>query len=137
MIIRPYRKAGQWVFSDPEKVLVDEPFIKGSGEIIEAALRRAKIWPGSHHGFRLEVTDESHDGWEHANFLRAENGGAWYECQGMHGYLCPAPLYFPEPPAVLWFWVRSLRTAAETTALYRASIASLSGPDLDRLAEYS
>lgn len=120
MIIKPFRKNGVWMFDDPETGLVEEPFVKGSGEVLEGALRRAKIWPGSHHGFRLEFSDEPQDGWERADLVRPEDGGAWYECKGTQAWLCPAlMLYFPHPPTAISFRVLPMVDPVEINQHYR------------------
>ena len=124
MTIYPYRVGGVWMFDDPRHNLVREPFVLGTGEILDAALKLHKVWPGAHQGFRLDFSSEPVEGWEQAVLDEPDNGGAWYAWNGLRGWLCPALLhYFPRPPESLWF--RVSRKGAEAEAAYRRYCAGL------------
>jgi hypothetical protein len=92
------RRDGGWMFDDPARGLVDEPFVAGADQVFETLSRQhggaqrlgtvfsARPFPGA--GLRLVRQ-------------RAECDGAWYlvEPLGLEGWLCPATLrYFPHHP---------------------------------------
>ena len=102
--IYPFRKAGLWVFNDPTIGLVEEPFVSSATAMIDDALKKAGVWRGAHHGFKLSFSDGEESGWERADFVREESSGAWYGWQDKEGWLCPALMrYFPAPPKAIWF----------------------------------
>lgn len=118
--IKPYRKAGHWMFDDDSKHLREERLFLGTGELLDAALKRARVWPGAHAGFKFHFSDEANDQWERADFEALENGGAWYICREQRGLLSPILMgYFLSPPQTLWFRVRPMFEPAEIAAHYQ------------------
>ena len=97
--IHPYKHSGLWVFDDPKKGLVQEPFVSGADEIIE---RMVQGIPGAHSGFTLLFSAAPFPG--HQSMLewrRSDMGGNWYYSAelGIEGWLCPALLkYFEAAP---------------------------------------
>ncbi|KKK91123.1 hypothetical protein LCGC14_2716130, partial [marine sediment metagenome] len=123
-VIKPYFLAeiDSWVFDDPAKGLVQEPFVMGVGEMIDVLTADFPNAPG---GFKLMFSDQEfpvEEGSQSARltFFEEEMGGAWYVgkfyqgftdydfSQGtteyhMEGWLCPALLkYYPKPPMFLY-----------------------------------
>jgi hypothetical protein len=75
-VISPYFKHGTWVFDDPRRNLVEEPFVAGVPEII--TLLVADI-PNAQSGFRLTFSAAPFPG--HKLVVtrgKAESGGFWY-----------------------------------------------------------
>ena len=74
-VIKPYWVEGTWVFDDPEKELVREPFVS-SPERIDALVEDI---PGVRDGFRLTFSAESFPGCQRElSYVR--------EAFGRHGY---------------------------------------------------
>jgi hypothetical protein len=102
-IIFPYKRNGVWAFDDPSVGLVQEPFILGMPEIIEALV--ADI-PDAEGGFCLYFSATPFPQ-RHAKlvWLREDGGGNWYRESktGREGWLCPALYrYFDTPPRALF-----------------------------------
>lgn len=112
--IRPYRWHSQWVFDDPERGLVREPFVGGTDDIVTEAVAKfglanammpgvgfvaifsAQPFPGA------MVTLEWVRPWHDGNIYR------WKET-GMEGYQCPALLrYFRTPPKAIYVQVKAV-----------------------------
>jgi len=110
-VIKPYFLAelDTWVFDDPVKGLVQEPFVMGIPEMIDLITADFLNAPD---GFKLMFADREfpvEEGSRSARlaFFEAEMGGAWYvgkfEGQHLEGWLCPALMkYFDEPPMHLF-----------------------------------
>ena len=101
MAIHPYKHHGLWVFDDPAKGLVQEPFIAGADVIIE---RLAAGIPNADAGFTLVFSTNPFPGYQ-AEFVwqRADVGDNWYYNQtlGLEGWLCPAlQKYFDSPARI-------------------------------------
>ena len=107
------KKKGTWVFTDEEVGLVDEPFVLGTGEIIDSLVDGRKNFKVliSHSPIPMEttvlekiktpITYEHIDELEEYVFLGMESEEGWYKEQhsGMVGWLCPATLkYFKTYP---------------------------------------
>jgi hypothetical protein len=101
-VIQPYKNSGTWVFDDPERDLVKEPFVSGMPEIIDAMV---KDIPLAHDGFRLLFSSEAFPGSTHQlHKERPECNGTWYSCPQTEseGWLCPALFqFYQDAPAVL------------------------------------
>ena len=101
-VISPYFKHGTWVFDDPRRNLVEEPFVAGVPEII--TLLVADI-PNAQSGFRLTFSAAPFPG--HKLVVtrgKAESGGFWYNVENSDqtGWLCPALFkFFPKAPEKL------------------------------------
>ena len=97
--IHPYKHAGLWVFDDPKKGLVQEPFVSGADEIIE---RMVQSIPGAQSGFTLLFSAASFPGHQAVlEWRRSDMGGNWYFSAdlGIEGWLCPALFkYFESAP---------------------------------------
>ncbi|MES2597384.1 MAG: DUF6717 family protein [Verrucomicrobiota bacterium] len=102
-VIQPYFKHGTWVFDDQARKLVEEPFVAGVPEIINAMV--ADI-PDAKKGFRLTFSGQPFPGHElTAQRGKPENGGFWYHIQGTDklGWLCPALFkYFEKAPTTIY-----------------------------------
>ena len=102
-VISPYFKHGTWVFDDPRRNLVEEPFVAGVPEII--TLLVADI-PNAQSGFRLTFSAALFPG--HKLVVtrgKAESGGFWYNVENSDqtGWLCPALFkFFPKAPEKLY-----------------------------------
>ena len=102
-VISPYFKHGTWVFDDPRRNLVEEPFVAGVPEII--TLLVADI-PNAQTGFRLTFSAAPFPG--HKLVVtrgKAESGGFWYNVENSDqtGWLCPALFkFFPKAPEKLY-----------------------------------
>jgi hypothetical protein len=109
-VIAPYWLHGTWVFDDPSVGLVQEPFVAGVPEILDAMVAEV---PGSRSGFKLLFSDAPFPGF-HREFVRVrtEYGGTWYESvesAKSQGWLCPALFkYYPEAPERLYVRVERL-----------------------------
>jgi hypothetical protein len=102
-VIFPYKRNGIWAFDDPSVGLVQEPFVLGIPEIIEAFV---KSIPDAENGFALIF---STDPFPHHQaklvWVREDADGNWYreENTGLEGWLCPALyLYFQNAPRTLY-----------------------------------
>lgn len=94
MQIYPYRHRGQWVFDDPARDLLREPFIAGADAIIDAIVAEHAI-VNADDGFTLTFSASPFPGF-HAKLtrIREEMGGNVYAYKGMEGWLCPAMFKF-------------------------------------------
>ncbi len=98
-VILPYKVQGVWVFDDPSKGLVREPFISGADKILDVL---AEHIPNAADGLKIVFSARPFPGYT-ARFvwIRAEYEGNWYRWpeRQMEGWLCPALLkYFESPP---------------------------------------
>jgi len=98
-VIFPYKLQEVWVFDDPIKGLVREPFISGADKILDIL---AEHIPNAADGFKIVFSARPFPGYT-ARFVwvRAEYEGNWYRWpeRQMEGWLCPALLkYFESPP---------------------------------------
>ncbi len=97
-IIQPYWHSGTWVFDDPARGLVREPFVSGVPEVLTDAVAHI---PNAKKGFRLLFAPQKFPGAEH-EFVRTrtEYSGTWYKAEdGREGWLCPALFkYFDAAP---------------------------------------
>ena len=102
-VICPYKYNGVWVFDDPARGLVREPFVAGADKMIDRVV--ADI-PHAAKGFTLTFSATPFPGHQYRlDWLRQEDGGNWYvsEQLDMEGWLCPALLqYFPSAPKHLY-----------------------------------
>lgn len=96
--IRPYWDGTTWVFDDPQRGLVREPFVAGTPEMIDRALEEAGLPP--RRPFSVVFSDREFPGCRIAlERVREESGGSWYRWAGIEGWLCPALLrYFDAAP---------------------------------------
>ena len=101
-VISPYLSRGTWVFDDPSRGLIAEPFVAGRPELINDLV--AGI-PRAREGFRLIFSAKRFHGTQ-ASFIRGrtETAGTWYMSDdGREGWLCPALFqYFSIAPAELF-----------------------------------
>ncbi len=99
MVIQPYRFAGTWVFDDPSRGLLREPFVAGVPAMIDALV--ADI-PDAEHGFRLLFSAAPFPGATHTLVWRhGDASGNWYWCETLQqeGWLCPGLFrYYPRAP---------------------------------------
>lgn len=113
MTIVPYADYGTWVFDDPAKGLVKEPFVLGIPEMINVMV--ADI-PNARGGFRLNFMASKPPRTSdvfHLKKVHEEDGGAWYRDTRTRlvGWLCPATLnYFPAFPDEIWCWSEEMHT---------------------------
>jgi hypothetical protein len=111
-VISPYKFKGQWVFDDPEKELVKEPFVAGADTIIDKLVRDI---PDAKKGFTLIFSEHMFPGSQTAlAWMGAELKGNWYKDRstGMLGWLCPALMkYFDEVPQVIYVQVKAVTNA--------------------------
>ena len=112
-IINPYWQAGTWVFDDPARDLMAEPFVNGAPEILSALVEQAGIAPATARaGFRLLFSPDPFPG--HQQVARrgaSQDGGTWYTVEplGISGWLCPALFaYFAEAPRELYVKAEAL-----------------------------
>ena len=113
-IVIPYREnipwgdgrriTRMWVFDDPAKNFLREPFVAGMGDMLD---RVSADIPNSENGFMLVFSDHSFPtGFLQMHVLKIvseEFGGAWYQGKidgvRMHGWLCQGLMeYFDSPP---------------------------------------
>lgn len=101
--IAPYKFEGLWVFDDPAKGLVKEPFVGGAEDIIEQWVNQM---PNAENGFVAIFSAEAFPGYNlKLTWLRKELSGNVYRCEelGSEGWLCPALLrYFDSPPMEIY-----------------------------------
>jgi len=101
--IVPYKHSGTWVFDDPDRDLIKEPFVAGVPEILDRLTEDIK---GAEEGFRLTFSAGPFPGCAlQAYRMTSEYGGSWYQCPqyGAEGWLCPALLkYFKSAPPELY-----------------------------------
>jgi hypothetical protein len=113
-VIAPYWSEGTWVFDDPARGLVREPFVSGIPEMINELTRDI---PNAREGFRLLFSGSPFPGYQAMFELsREEFGGAWYRCREplgeMEGWLCPALFkYFDRTPAQIYAKAEPLEPA--------------------------
>lgn len=106
-VIKPYKWNGCWVFDDPDRNLMREPFVAGADRMIDRAT--ANI-PNADKGFLAIFSADYFPGAQITlEWMREEGGGnvyRWSE-QGMEGWLCPALLKFLDPaPKKLFIQVK-------------------------------
>lgn len=106
-VIKPYRWEGLWVFDDPERGLVREPFVEGADAMIDRATRAI---PDAEHGFLAVFSAAPFPGAAiELELVGERSGGAdyrWSEA-GMTGWLCGALFqYFEKAPPRLYVQVK-------------------------------
>lgn len=105
-VIQPYYFAGTWVFDDPATDLVQEPFVEGMPQMIDALLERTGL--PHRQPFRLLFSHAPFPGYAaKLDWVREEYDGNWYEWptepEAMVGWLCPALFkYFDQAPRSLY-----------------------------------
>lgn len=108
-VIKPYRASGMWVFDDPARELVQEPFVAGADLLIDLAT--ADI-PNAEEGFALVFSANEFPGYLlRLDWKANEMGGNVYHCAyyGLDGWLCPALLkYFPFAPAQIFVQLKPI-----------------------------
>jgi len=101
--VAPYKFEGLWVFDDPDRGLVKEPFVGGADDIIEQWVKQIA---NAEDGFTAIFSAEPFPGFTlHLTWLRHELSGNIYRCEefGIEGWLCPALLrYFESPPKEIY-----------------------------------
>lgn len=109
-VIAPYRSGGVWVFDDPVKQLVREPFV---GEINRMIDQLTADIPDARSGFQLIFSPRPFPGYHlSVRKVRSEYDGTWYVCNELQteGWLCPALLlYFAEAPDEIYVKAESNR----------------------------
>lgn len=102
-VIFPYRYQHAWVFDDEKAGLVQEPFVSGIPEMIDALVQGI---PYADRGFKLLFSANPFPGYQvELVWLRQEYGGHWYRWQASdrEGWLCPALFkYFSEAPEKIY-----------------------------------
>lgn len=107
MTLVVYKHGQAWVFDDPTRGLVKEPFVAGMPAIINKLVGGAKVFQLTFSAtpFPEDVTC--------ARRVREEGGGNWYRVEGgpadgMEGWLCPALFkFFAEAPRKLFFTMKA------------------------------
>ena len=112
-VIAPYRLHGMWVFDDPARGLVQEPFVGGADTMIDkivGGLRDAA------NGFVMVFSSGDFPGSQYElDWRRPDGTGNVYHSAVLdaEGWLCPALLkYFETPPPKLFVSVRERDGAA-------------------------
>jgi len=107
-VIAPYVFETQWVFDDPSKELVREPFVSGTDNMIDML---TTCIPNAEDGFILVFSAQpfpDHD--TVLVWIREEHNGNWYyeEDTGILGWLCPALLkYFDKAPGRIYVQIKA------------------------------
>lgn len=106
--IAPYFSSGTWIFDDPARGLVREPFVSGVPAILDDLVSAI---PGAREGFRLIFSAQPFPGYQ-AQYkkVQVEYGGTWYQTtDGRKGWLCPALFkYFSTAPESLFVQAEAL-----------------------------
>jgi hypothetical protein len=92
--ICPYKDNGTWVFDDPKRGLLREPFVAGADRMIDRVV--ADI-PNAASGSKLTFSATPFPGHQYRlDWLREDGGGNWYRSEqlDMEGWLCPALLRY-------------------------------------------
>lgn len=106
-VIMPYKWFGTWVFDDPEKGLMREPFVLGIGEMIDRFVSEQEI-ENAEEGFLLYFSEARFpvaSGVYTLKIMNEDSGGGWYRNveTRMAGWLCPAMFcYFDTLPEVMY-----------------------------------
>jgi hypothetical protein len=107
-IIAPYKYLDMWVFDDPHKNLVQEPFVGGADTILD---RLTSSIPDAENGIILIFSAAAFPGFQHKLvWSRAESSGNIYHSPDLahEGWLCPALLrYFDSPPQELYIQLKA------------------------------
>lgn len=100
--IYPYRTVAGWAFDDYDRGIGGEPFYQGIPEMIDEMLLKLETRADQ---VRLDFTNIKFSGAQGVLiFERKEKGGAWYNYNGQHGWLCPNLMkYFWSPPEKIYF----------------------------------
>jgi hypothetical protein len=109
-VIAPYFLHGTWVFDDPAKELIQEPFMSGIPEMIDELVSDI---PDARSGFRLLFSSAPFPGHQRRlEWVREEYGGNWYRADQppLEGWLCPALFaYFEVAPPQLFVKAEALK----------------------------
>jgi len=111
-VIMPYQWFGSWVFDDPERGLMREPFVLGMGEMIDR-ITTEQVIINADDGFRLFFSESppTYTGVYHLKLMAEEGGGGWYRNveTRMCGWLCPAMFaYFDTLPPELFIYADAM-----------------------------
>lgn len=109
MTIKPYFYNGMWVFDDPTRGLVKEPFVSGADQFMEDMTQNIS---DAKNGFVLIFSGTPFPGNQFMFYRKeSEYGGTWYASDEFNhdGWLCPAMFkYFDEAPEVIYAQVKEL-----------------------------
>jgi hypothetical protein len=106
-LIAPYKYLDMWVFDDPSKGLIKEPFVGGADTIIDSAVKDIK---NAEQGFVMIFSEISFPGCSiKLEWQRSDGSGNWYYSRqfNMEGWLCPALLrYFSKAPKEIFIQIK-------------------------------
>lgn len=106
-VIHPYKFNNQWVFDDPDKELVKEPFVSGADVLLDRLTAQV---PNAEKGFILLFSAVPFPGTHAILELQGEDrGGNWYMNIDTEqtAWLCPALLkYFFMAPKHIYVQVK-------------------------------
>ncbi len=102
-VLMPYHHNGTWVFDDPARSLIKEPFVSGIPDIINYLVRHID---NARSGFKLLFSESVFPICQaELRYKSTENGGCWYYCPQTKtmGWLCPQLFkYFNTAPQRLY-----------------------------------
>lgn len=108
-VIKPYKALGMWVFDDPARGLIQEPFVAGADTLIDLATIDI---PDAETGFALVFSATEFPGYHlRLEWRREEMGGNTYHSSdfGVDGWLCPALFkYFEVAPKEIFVQLKSI-----------------------------
>lgn len=115
-VISPYKQNGMWVFDDPARDLVQEPFVAGADDVIELATQGI---PDAERGFNLVFADFPFPGHQiELKMVKPDAAepegdliGTTYFCEqlGLEAWLCPAlNKYYPVSPESIFAQFRPM-----------------------------
>lgn len=107
-VIFPFKHNGIWMFTDKSVGLVNEPFVCGAGEIIDAL---ASGIDDAGHGIQLFFSSTEFPGHQTVvEWVMEESGGNWYRFGEMEGWLCPALFkYFDSAPKLIFIRAEGMK----------------------------
>jgi len=104
LCIEIFKFNGTWCFTDEKRELLNEPFVLGVPEIIDAVLKQQELYVKDKN-YRILFADQEfplHHGM--LEKTQYDSGGFWYKWGDMKGWLCPATLaFFKEFPKEIYF----------------------------------
>jgi hypothetical protein len=107
-MINPFRKNGTWVFNDPIKNLIEEPFVSGIPEMIDS------IVGNETNEIVIYFSKDKFPNYEYVlQHIESEMGGNWYNFEFkdkvMKGWLCPALFkYFDKTPKEIYLKINKV-----------------------------
>ena len=101
---RRMKKSPLWVFDDPQRGLMSEPFLEDASEVLSDIARKVNAKDEMVLVFsQTEMPNQTAMATRAGSGKMADQAGCFYNLDGKRFWLCPAVTkYFPNPPETIF-----------------------------------